>query len=188
MQNYNYYIQFQDNKFHKFGIQLLKNEPVISTREIDKEVNYFNDVGDEFKKIARITEEYISSYNQVADDELPANAIIITSEQYAEYLAVLNNQLQDVVLVGNTIKIINKFTKTELKALQITNAQQTLKDQANTMLIQSDRFNVIPYRDKMHAVQQEEFDAWRAELLSVALGESSIMPTTPEFLQKFLEL
>lgn len=55
------------------------------------------------------------------------------------------------------------------------------------MLAKTDRFEHDVYQSKMKDGESNEFNAWRTELLRMAVGDSSVMPTTPEFMQKFLE-
>ena len=56
------------------------------------------------------------------------------------------------------------------------------------MLLNTDRFEHEVYKAKMRDNEPNEFDTWRIELLDVALGDSSAMPTTPEFMDKFLQI
>lgn len=56
------------------------------------------------------------------------------------------------------------------------------------MLAKTDRFEHDVYQSKMKDGESNEFDTWRIELLDVALGDSSVIPITPEFMNKFLEL
>jgi len=56
------------------------------------------------------------------------------------------------------------------------------------MLAKTDRFEHDVYQAKMQGNEPNEFDAWRAELLDVALGDNNIMPTAPEFMNKFLQI
>jgi len=81
-----------------------------------------------------------------------------------------------------------EYIPNELAEKQAIEAETFLKSKANAMLCKTDRFEHDVYQSKMKDGESNEFDAWRIELLDVALGESSTMPTTPEFMQKFLEL
>lgn len=121
--------------------------------------------------------------------ELASNVVIInTAEELDTYLIAHNTGLKNIVLVNGEIQIVDKYTPAELAARQAQEAAQTLINQANAMLIKTDRFEHDVYQAKMRDGESDEFDAWRIELLDVALGESSVMPTTPEFMNKFLEL
>ncbi|MBX9866090.1 MAG: hypothetical protein K2Y14_04190 [Burkholderiales bacterium] len=122
------------------------------------------------------------------DDALPENAFIIDGDQHDEYLNALNSQLKNIILVDGEIQIVDKYTPEELAARQAIEVAQALRNQANRMLIQTDRFEHDVYQAKMQGNEPDEFDVWRIELLDVALGDGSVMPTTPEFMQKFLEL
>lgn len=173
---HNVYIQFKDNEFDGFSIQMLKDEPVIKTRKVKKTEMVLID-GIETEQVETIDEQYIDGYQQVAAELLPENAVIITNEQHEQYLTALNSQLQQVVLVDGEIQIVDKYTPEELAAKQATEAAALLVNQANALLRASD-YRLIPDEyAELTTDQQTELVAYRAQLRLVARGESAELPT-----------
>lgn len=135
-----------------------------------------------------INEDEEGNTQEVIIEDLPVGAISISADQQAGYLDVLNRNLQSINLVNDVITIVDKYTPEELASKQAQEAATTLKNQAHAILIQTDRFEHDVYQSKMKDDESNEFDAWRTELLDVVLGDSSAIPATPEFMQKFLTL
>lgn len=122
------------------------------------------------------------------DNNMPSDCVPITDEMWQIYEdGIKQGLIMQPNLTKNSFVMINPddlLTPEELAQ----RAVQQLKAAANSMLTKTDRFEHDVYQSKMKDGESDEFDSWRAELLSVALGDSSTMPTTPEFMQKFLEL
>jgi len=164
MNNYNYYIQFDDdNKFNGFGIQLLKEKIIY---KIDKNGN-------------KIEEKQI-----IPTSLLPKNAIIITSDQHDEYLSILNNTVngipntKDIILVDGKITIISKYSDEELNNLQVEINRNAIKSQAQELLDKYDyKWNNpikwAEYNNKKKKAITEYYKALR----DVVNGISTVIPS-----------
>jgi hypothetical protein len=69
---------------------------------------------------------------------LPNNSFVITPEQYSEYRSAYNSQLKDIVLLGEVIQIVDKFTTEELAAQEIEKTKVALIAQAQKLLSDND--------------------------------------------------
>lgn len=187
MQNYNYYILFQENQFAGFGIQMLKDEPVLATRKIQQQKLQLVK-GIPTKKQVTVNEKYISGYKQVPAEALPDGAIIITSEQHSDYLSALNSQLKDIKVVSNKITIVDKYTPEELAKREAETIRVKLISEAKDLLRLTDRFNFSPYMESLTELERTALSDLRAVWLSVTKGTIKVMPEIPEFVKKLLEL
>lgn len=174
---HNVYIQFKDNEFDGFSIQMLKDEPVIKTRKVKKTEMVLID-GIETEQVETIDEQYIDGYQQVAAELLPENAVIITNEQHEQYLTALNSQLQQVVLVDGEIQIVDKYTPEELAQKEAQENKQLLIAQANSQIHRDEHLwnNQIlwnRYTNEQKTILTNYYD----DLIAVTRGESDILPT-----------
>lgn len=78
-----------------------------------------------------------------------------------------------------------KYTDQELK---IVIDHLELNNTAKSLLNQSDRFELPLYQNNMTELEQLEFSQWRAQLLDVAMGITSVIPEMPSFTKKLLDL
>lgn len=121
-------------------------------------------------------------------DNMPSDCVPVTDEMWDQYIA---GRDQGLIMQPNSTNngfiMIHPDTLLTPEELAQRTAQQ-VKTAANSMLLNTDRFEHEVYKAKMQGNEPNEFDAWRAELLDVALGDNNIMPTTPEFMDKFLQI
>lgn len=180
-------MRFEDNMFDGFGIQMLKDEPVLATRKVQQQKLQLVK-GIPTKKLVTVNEQYISRYKQVPAEVLPDGAIVITSKQHSDYLSALNSQLKDVKLISNKITIVDKYTPEELAKREADAAKLKLISEAKTLLQMTDKFSLSPYIESLTELERTALNDLRAVWLSVAKGTIKVMPETPEFVKKLLEL
>lgn len=119
---------------------------------------------------------------------LPPNAVAISDDEHTLYKSVWEKELQNITLVKDKIILVDKYTPEQIKDREAEAAKLKLTSEAKTLLRMTDRFETHPYSNMMTEAERIMFREWRLEILEVSIGVTSIMPETPEFIKKLLEL
>lgn len=136
--------------------------------------------------ITNINEDEEGNIQEITIEDLPAGAISISEEDRSTFLAALNSQLKNIVLINNEIQVVDKYTPEELADKQAAETKQQELNNANYLLIQSIKFESGVYQRKMTLNQKEEFVMWQDSLLDFINGEINLLPITPEFINLLL--
>lgn len=114
--------------------------------------------------------------------------LAITDAEHAKYKEVWDKELQTITLVKNKITLVDKYTPEQIKEREVESVKVKLISEAKALLQMTDRFSLSPYTESLTELERTALNDLRAVWLSVAKGVIKILPETPEFIKKLLEL
>ncbi len=114
--------------------------------------------------------------------------LAITDAEHAKYKEVWDKELQAITLVKNKITLVDKYTPEQIKERDAESIKVKLISEAKDLLRLTDRFSLSPYIESLTELERTALNDLRAVWLSVAKGVIKILPETPEFVKKLLEL